>query len=112
MKQQQEQIMSTTKANSLPARAGLRRAMLLGLLVTLAFVPACSRSGAERSKGATASAEQSEPVLQLGHSGWLLSAVFSPDGKQLASGGGEGAIKIWEAETGALLRTLAQRQFG
>jgi WD40 repeat protein len=40
-----------------------------------------------------------------GHPRSAYSVAFSPDGKQLASGGDE-AIKIWDSETGSLLRTL------
>ena len=41
-----------------------------------------------------------------GHDGGMLSAIFSPDGLTIVSGGYDGTIKIWCAETGELLRTL------
>lgn len=41
-----------------------------------------------------------------GHDGGMLSAIFSPDGLNIVSGGYDGTIKIWCAETGELLRTL------
>jgi WD40 repeat protein/S1-C subfamily serine protease len=42
-----------------------------------------------------------------GHKGDVLSVAFSPDGKTLASGSQDTTIKLWEAATGELLRTLS-----
>jgi len=39
------------------------------------------------------------------HSGTIDSVAYSPDGKYIASGSSDKTIKIWEAETGRLLRT-------
>ena len=41
-----------------------------------------------------------------GHTNDVLSVVFSPDGSLLASGSWDKTIRMWDAETGALLRTL------
>lgn len=41
-----------------------------------------------------------------GHSGWVLSVTFSPDGKQLASGSSDNTIKLWDPTTGELRQTL------
>jgi WD40 repeat protein len=35
-----------------------------------------------------------------------MSVAFSPDGQTLVSGGQDGAIKLWEVETGKFLKTL------
>ncbi|MDJ0544920.1 MAG: protein kinase, partial [Microcystis sp. M53601_WE4] len=40
-----------------------------------------------------------------GHSDWVWSVVYSPDGRYLASGSYQ-TIKIWEVATGKELRTL------
>ncbi|MCC5644003.1 WD40 repeat domain-containing protein [Nostoc sp. CHAB 5824] len=41
-----------------------------------------------------------------GHNGSVNSVSFSPDGKTLASGSGDKTIKLWNVETGQLIRTL------
>ena len=41
-----------------------------------------------------------------GHTDTVLSIGFSPDGLTLASGGHDEIIRLWDAETGALLNTL------
>src|SRR5258708_4303871 len=44
-------------------------------------------------------------ILQ-GHTGWVESVTFSPDGATLASGGHDGTVKVWEVSSGACLKTL------
>ena len=41
-----------------------------------------------------------------GHTNWVTSVVFSPDGRLLASGGWDRAIKLWRVSDGSLVRTL------
>src|SRR5262249_37927733 len=40
-------------------------------------------------------------VAFRGHEGHVHSVAVSPDGKRLVSGGSEGTVRIWDAETGA-----------
>lgn len=43
----------------------------------------------------------SRPTLTLsGHTGFVLSAVFSPDDSRIASSGNDATIKLWDAKTG------------
>jgi WD40 repeat protein len=44
-----------------------------------------------------------------GHKGPVRSAAYSPDGEHLASASDDGTAKIWDAKSGKLLRTIADR---
>lgn len=43
-----------------------------------------------------------------GHADHILSVAFSPDGKQLLSGGRDGNLRLWDVATGNGLKTLDQ----
>jgi len=45
------------------------------------------------------------PTLK-GHSDWVLSVAFSPDGKRIVSGSYDKTLKIWDAVSGEELQTL------
>ena len=46
-----------------------------------------------------------------GHTGWVTAAAFSADGKYLISGSEDGAIIVWDMDTGEMVRQL-QAQAG
>ncbi|KAH7398126.1 putative wd40 repeat pf20 [Cadophora sp. MPI-SDFR-AT-0126] len=41
-----------------------------------------------------------------GHSSWVKSVAFSPNGMQIVSGSDDRTVRLWDAATGALLQTL------
>lgn len=43
-----------------------------------------------------------------GHTGTVLSVVFSPDGKTLASGSGDKTVRLWDVKTGKHITTLTE----
>ncbi len=47
-----------------------------------------------------------ELVLPVGHTGEVISAQFSPDGKYIVTDSGDGTARIWEATSGNLLQDL------
>ena len=52
-------------------------------------------------------APRPELVLQIPHAGTIVGAVLSPSGQTIAAtSDSDGAIKLWDARTGELRRTL------
>jgi WD40 repeat protein len=47
-----------------------------------------------------------EKEFEKGHQGAVFCAAFSPDGKTLASGGSDHAVKIWNVADGSVVREL------
>ncbi|HSE21784.1 MAG TPA: WD40 repeat domain-containing protein, partial [Pyrinomonadaceae bacterium] len=50
--------------------------------------------------------DKPELILQTGHTQSVSAVAFSPDNRWLASGGKDDVIKIWDLNTGNVLRTL------
>jgi len=107
---------SKSRGNPVSDTSGARpRRPSCCLLWCCLFLPlvACGSSGASPAAVASAtpspSATPSIPTLSTplvtyrGHTGPVISAAWSPDGKRLASCGNDGVVQVWNAETGQML---------
>src|SRR5438552_18919088 len=66
------------------------------------FVWVCLISSFVPPRGAKAQS----PMTLRGHSGWISSLAYFPDGKRLASGSADKTVKIWTISTGEETATL------
>jgi len=48
--------------------------------------------------------EETEIVLQTGHTSWVCSVAFSPDEKYIVSGSYDKTVRLWDSNTGKELR--------
>jgi WD40 repeat protein len=47
-----------------------------------------------------------QELRRFGHEGRVYAVAFSPDGRTLATGSDDGAVQLWEVETGRKIRAL------
>ena len=47
-----------------------------------------------------------ETLMLKGHTNWVLSVCFSPDGTRLASASFDHTVKVWDVSTGQKMLTL------
>ncbi|MEO6253083.1 MAG: caspase family protein [Ferruginibacter sp.] len=52
-------------------------------------------------------AESGQLLIQLkGHTNWISNALFFPDGNSILTVSSDGSVKIWDAATGTMIRTI------
>ena len=66
----------------------------------------------ERARAIAEALDRGALFALEGHDNLVLSVCFSPDGKQLASGSADRTVRLWDAETGACVRTLEGHVYG
>src|SRR3989442_3747646 len=84
-----------------------RMAAVASVFLSISFLSLATLAG--RGTSATlndSTTTRPELVLQTGHSKGVNCAVFGPDGRWLASGGSDNAIKVWQVASGREIRAL------
>jgi WD40 repeat protein len=77
------------------------------------FLAICLLFAAEQEAGpAPPGGGPPRGTVALCHGGFVSAVLFTPDGKELISGSGDGLIRVWDAETGKELRRLGGHKGG
>ncbi len=66
--------------------------------------------GAPQRKKKPPSAQGTLHFIYDIHTSWVGSIAWAPDGSRIASGGGDGTVRVWDAYTGETLRTYRGHQ--
>ena len=59
----------------------------------------------------TTAAADAQPIRSVdAHQGWIRALAVSPDGKTIATCGNDKRVRLWDAQTGTLLKTFEDHQ--
>ncbi|MDQ3010063.1 MAG: hypothetical protein M3X11_05100, partial [Acidobacteriota bacterium] len=77
---------------------------LLAIILSLLAIPSLPLRAQQPSQ--PPAAPRPELALQIGHRGFIYAVAIAPDNKTAASISYDGTLKLWDAQTGDLLRTI------
>lgn len=75
-------------------------------LISLAAFSSCVRGGPVDPAPAQPRTVTAHLVPQLGHSSHIVGAVYTSDGRRVLTWGNDGAVGVWDADTGTLLHRI------
>jgi len=96
----------------LPSRRWRAVIFKVGVAVTIASLAVAYQETAPRTQArgagmvASQTADLAQTVQLIGHKGPVLAAASSDQGRWIVSAGSDGTIRVWNAGSGALVRTI------